>query len=82
MPSSPDHDDHVCRLTLGAEGPLLVAGPVEVTLDDGTVARSDRFTVAICTCRRTAISPWCDTSHRRRAAPTPRTTIDETGAGT
>ncbi|GHH84033.1 hypothetical protein GCM10018793_47350 [Streptomyces sulfonofaciens] len=54
-----------CRITLGAEGPLLVPGPVEVVLDDGTVATSDRFTVAVCTCRRTRTPPWCDTSHRR-----------------
>ncbi|MGW6360664.1 CDGSH iron-sulfur domain-containing protein [Streptomyces sp. NPDC055092] len=27
---------------------------------------SSRFAVAVCTCRRSAIFPWCDTSHRRR----------------
>nr|WP_079147841.1 CDGSH iron-sulfur domain-containing protein [Streptomyces thermolilacinus] len=48
------------------EGPLLLDGPVEVALDDGTVVRSDRFTVALCTCRRSRAYPWCDTSHRRR----------------
>ncbi|MEU0038020.1 CDGSH iron-sulfur domain-containing protein [Streptomyces sp. NPDC006333] len=46
--------------------PVLVEGPVEIVLDDGTVARSDRFMVAICTCRRSRTSPWCDTSHRLR----------------
>ncbi|MGW8782250.1 CDGSH iron-sulfur domain-containing protein [Streptomyces sp. NPDC055796] len=48
-------------------------GPVEIVLDDGTVARSDRFMVAVCTCRRSRTYPWCDTSHRRReraASPT------------
>ncbi|MEW5626284.1 CDGSH iron-sulfur domain-containing protein [Streptomyces hydrogenans] len=30
------------------------------------MARSDRFSVAICTCRRSRAYPWCDTSHRRR----------------
>ncbi|MFG2174154.1 CDGSH iron-sulfur domain-containing protein [Streptomyces niveus] len=29
--------------------------------------RSDRFTVALCTCRRSRAYPWCDTSHRHRA---------------
>ncbi|MFC9593875.1 CDGSH iron-sulfur domain-containing protein [Streptomyces sp. NPDC056944] len=29
--------------------------------------RSDRFMVAVCTCRRSRTYPWCDTSHRRRA---------------
>ncbi|MFE7476684.1 CDGSH iron-sulfur domain-containing protein [Streptomyces sp. NPDC057575] len=42
-------------------------GPVEVICADGTSAVSDRFVVAVCTCRRTRTPPWCDTSHRRRA---------------
>jgi CDGSH-type Zn-finger protein len=48
------------------DGPVLVEGPVEVVCADGTVARSDRFVAAICTCRRSRAYPWCDTSHRRR----------------
>lgn len=47
-------------------GPVLVDGPVEIALPDGTVARSDRFVVAICTCRRSKRFPFCDTSHRER----------------
>jgi CDGSH-type Zn-finger protein len=57
-------------------GPVLVEGPVEIVLPDGTVARSDRFTVAICACRRSRRYPWCDTSHRRRAG---REGADRTG---
>jgi CDGSH-type Zn-finger protein len=45
---------------------MLVEGPVEVVLDDGSTATSDRFTVALCTCRRSRSFPWCDTSHRHR----------------
>ncbi|WP_327328610.1 CDGSH iron-sulfur domain-containing protein [Streptomyces sp. NBC_01210] len=45
---------------------MLVEGPVEVVLDDGGTAVSDRFSVALCTCRRSRTYPWCDTSHRRR----------------
>ncbi|MGW0844503.1 CDGSH iron-sulfur domain-containing protein [Streptomyces sp. NPDC002787] len=56
------------RLTVQRPGPLLVEGPVDVTLEDGTTVSSDRFCVALCTCRRSRIYPWCDTSHRRRAA--------------
>ncbi|MEV7560454.1 CDGSH iron-sulfur domain-containing protein [Streptomyces sp. NPDC089795] len=52
-------------------GPVLVEGPVEVVLDDGTIARSDRFMVAVCTCRRSRTYPWCDTSHRPRERTTP-----------
>lgn len=46
--------------------PLLVEGPVDMVLDDGTPVRSDRFVVAICTCRRSKRYPLCDTSHRPR----------------
>lgn len=49
---------------------------MEVVGDDGTVFGSDRFTVAICTCRRSRTYPWCDTSHRRRTRPG----TDQTGA--
>ncbi|WP_329274789.1 CDGSH iron-sulfur domain-containing protein [Streptomyces sp. NBC_00691] len=52
-------------------GPDLVEGPVEIVLDDGTVARSERFVVALCTCRRSRIYPWCDTSHRPRERAVP-----------
>ncbi|MEW2633031.1 CDGSH iron-sulfur domain-containing protein [Streptomyces sp. NPDC048389] len=55
-----------CRVTVTREGPMLVEGPVEVVLEDGTTVRSDRFAVALCTCRRSRTYPWCDTSHRRR----------------
>ncbi|MFE7187536.1 CDGSH iron-sulfur domain-containing protein [Streptomyces erythrochromogenes] len=64
MPSDPHAEARRVRLERG--GPVLVEGPVEVVLDDGTVARSDRFAVALCTCRRSRTYPWCDTSHRRR----------------
>ncbi|MFJ1609425.1 CDGSH iron-sulfur domain-containing protein [Streptomyces sp. NPDC088253] len=57
------------RITAQRTGPLLVEGPVEVTLDDGTTVSSDRFCVALCTCRRSRTYPWCDTSHRRPARP-------------
>lgn len=48
---------------------MLVEGPVEVVLDDGTEVRSERPVVAICTCRRSKRFPFCDTSHRERARP-------------
>ncbi|MFE6287114.1 CDGSH iron-sulfur domain-containing protein [Streptomyces sp. NPDC057877] len=55
------------RVRIQRRGPLLVEGPVEVELEDGTVVSSDRFRVALCTCRRSRRYPWCDTSHRDRA---------------
>ncbi|WP_399497713.1 CDGSH iron-sulfur domain-containing protein [Streptomyces sp. P17] len=55
------------RIKVQRRGPLLLEGPVEVELEDGTVVTSDRFRVALCTCRRSRRYPWCDTSHRDRA---------------
>ncbi|GAA2433276.1 hypothetical protein GCM10010191_54320 [Actinomadura vinacea] len=54
------------RVTLVRDGPILVEGPVEVVLDDGTVVTSDRFVVALCACRCSSRYPFCDTSHRAR----------------
>ncbi|GAA3015711.1 CDGSH iron-sulfur domain-containing protein [Streptomyces fulvorobeus] len=54
------------RVVVERDGPILVEGPVEMTTDEGESVVSDRFVVAICTCRRSRIHPWCDTSHRRR----------------
>lgn len=76
MPSVPPtpHDAHepppdratARRVIVDPEGPVLVEGPVEVVLEDGTTVRSDRVVVAVCACRRSGRYPWCDTSHRRR----------------
>ncbi|MFF6999683.1 CDGSH iron-sulfur domain-containing protein [Streptomyces sp. NPDC008313] len=66
MPNTPERPR---RVRVDPDGPLLVEGPVEVVGDDGSVTVSHRFTVAICTCRRSRTYPWCDTSHRRRAKP-------------
>ncbi|MBB4717367.1 CDGSH iron-sulfur domain-containing protein [Streptomyces luteogriseus] len=68
MPNSPsDRPAAPRRVTVQRKGPLLVEGPVEVELEDGSVVSSDRFRVALCTCRRSRRYPWCDTSHRDRA---------------
>lgn len=47
-------------------GPVMVQGPVSIEMPDGSVVESDRFMVAICTCRRSKDYPMCDTSHRCR----------------
>ncbi len=52
------------RVLVTDEGPVLVSGPVEIELPDGTVVRSDRAVTALCTCRRSRRQPFCDTSHR------------------
>ena len=53
------------RVLVDPEGPLLVQGPVEIVLADGSTVRSDRVMVAVCACGRSGRYPWCDTSHRR-----------------
>ncbi|MEU6459915.1 CDGSH iron-sulfur domain-containing protein [Streptomyces sp. NPDC047065] len=72
MPNSPSDDACTAgaarRVKVQRRGPLLVEGPVEVELEDGTTVFSDRFRVALCTCRRSRRFPWCDTSHRARTA--------------
>lgn len=62
MPTAPEPR----RVTLEHGGPVLVEGPVEIVLDDGTTVRSDRFMVALCVCRRSRTYPFCDTSHRKK----------------
>lgn len=47
-------------------GPVMVEGPVRIEMPDGSIVESDRFMVAICTCRRSKSYPLCDTSHRCR----------------
>jgi CDGSH-type Zn-finger protein len=47
----------------------MVQGPVRIEMPDGSVVESDRFMVAICTCRRSKDYPLCDTSHRCRQRP-------------
>ncbi|MER6819928.1 CDGSH iron-sulfur domain-containing protein [Streptomyces cellulosae] len=72
MPNSPSEparspSGETRRVVMRRKGPMLVEGPVEVELEDGSVVSSDRFQVALCTCRRSRRYPWCDTSHRDRA---------------
>lgn len=53
------------RVQVVPGGPVLVSGPVRIEMPNGEVVESDRFMVAICTCRRSEKYPLCDTSHRR-----------------
>jgi CDGSH-type Zn-finger protein len=67
----PNTSDDPRRVRVERDGPLLVEGPVTVVGDDGREVTSDRFVVAVCTCRRSRAYPWCDTSHRRRSGARP-----------
>ncbi|MEU1535057.1 CDGSH iron-sulfur domain-containing protein [Streptomyces fagopyri] len=67
------------RVSVDPQGPVLIEGPVEIVLADGTIARSERFMVAICTCRRSRTYPWCDTSHRPRKKVIDAPSLDQPG---
>ncbi|MFE7775203.1 CDGSH iron-sulfur domain-containing protein [Streptomyces sp. NPDC057445] len=56
----------VPRVTPLQDGPLLMEGPIEIVMPDGSVQLCERPTVALCTCRRSQRFPFCDTSHRSR----------------
>jgi CDGSH-type Zn-finger protein len=62
-------DDQPRVVRVVPSGPVMVEGPVRIEMPDGTVVESDRFMVAICTCRRSKSFPLCDTSHRCRLRP-------------
>ncbi|HEY6647758.1 MAG TPA: CDGSH iron-sulfur domain-containing protein [Mycobacterium sp.] len=62
-------DDEPRTVRVVPSGPVMVEGPVRIEMPDGSVVESDRFMVAICTCRRSKSYPLCDTSHRCRQRP-------------
>jgi CDGSH-type Zn-finger protein len=62
-------DDEARIVRVVPNGPVMVQGPVRIEMADGSVVESDRFMVAICTCRRSKSFPLCDTSHRCRQRP-------------
>ncbi|TCK26726.1 CDGSH iron-sulfur domain-containing protein [Pseudonocardia endophytica] len=61
--------DEPHRVVLTGDGPVLVDGPVDVELPDGSRVRSERPVTALCVCRRSRRYPFCDTSHRTRVRP-------------
>jgi CDGSH-type Zn-finger protein len=75
--------ERVNRVTIDEGGPIMVEGPVELDLPDGTRVRSDRPVVAVCACRRSKRYPFCDTSHRRKERRTgPAQAAERSGAAT
>jgi len=65
VPTASSRDAEPRRVVLVPGGPMLIEGPVEIVLADGSAVVSDRFVVAVCACRRSRRYPLCDTSHRR-----------------
>ena len=51
-------------ITVGADGPLEVSGPVEIIAADGTVLRATSKAY-LCRCGHSANKPFCDGAHTR-----------------
>jgi hypothetical protein len=68
-----DAGPEVARLVLTSDGPVLVSGPVDLELPDGTHVSSRRPMTAVCTCHRSRRYPFCDASHRTPAPAAPGT---------
>lgn len=56
------------RVRITDNGPMLMDGPVDILMPDGSVVHSERFVVALCLCKRSKNYPLCDASHRRKTA--------------
>ena len=56
--------EHPVTITPYRDGPLLVRGPFQLLAPDGTPIDSDRGTVALCRCGRSALKPFCDGTHK------------------
>jgi len=65
-PSGGQRPESPREIVLTDDGPMLVSGPVEIVLPDGSRVRSDRPVTALCVCKRSRRQPFCDTSHRCR----------------
>jgi CDGSH-type Zn-finger protein len=46
------------------DGPLLLRGDFELCHPDGTPLLTERTTVALCRCGKSAIKPFCDGTHK------------------
>lgn len=52
------------RVRLCPDGPVLVRGADVVLDDDGAEHPVTRPVVAVCTCGRSSLKPWCDGTHQ------------------
>lgn len=52
------------RIVACSDGPILVRGDVEIVDDEGRPLPRRRRTVALCRCGQSALSPYCDGTHK------------------
>lgn len=46
------------------DGPMLIRGARTVVDDEGLEHPVTRPVVAVCTCGRSSLAPWCDGTHQ------------------
>jgi CDGSH-type Zn-finger protein len=53
------------KITIRPNGPLLVAGPVDLVDADGKAVKipEGKTTVALCRCGQSSTKPFCDGTH-------------------
>lgn len=53
------------KVTIRPNGPLLVAGPIDLADGDGNVVKipEGKTTVALCRCGQSSSKPFCDGTH-------------------
>jgi CDGSH-type Zn-finger protein len=53
------------QLRFYPNGPVLILGDFEMIGRDGATMQRTRATIALCRCGLSAITPYCDGSHKR-----------------
>jgi CDGSH-type Zn-finger protein len=56
------------------DGPLILRGDFELSDVDGTPIERSGASVALCRCGRSAVKPFCDSSHKRAVSASSRRT--------
>ncbi len=56
------------------DGPLIVRGDFALTEVDGTPIEVSGTSIALCRCGRSAVKPFCDSSHKRAVSTSARRT--------
>jgi uncharacterized Fe-S cluster protein YjdI len=59
----PTDDDVVATVTVRANGPYVVDGPVRIQASDGTLISIERRAF-LCRCGRSSAKPFCDGTHK------------------
>ncbi|MBW6435237.1 CDGSH iron-sulfur domain-containing protein [Actinoplanes hulinensis] len=81
----PGEDGHGVTVVVYEDGPPLVRGDFTLRTPDGEIIDPGRATVALCRCGKSAITPFCDGTHKAagfragagRRTPAPRSNEPE-----